>query len=156
MRRPQQVLELGRNFHAGRAAAHDDKRQERVAASRVGLVGRFLELGQGAVAEVERVAECPHTDRVLGHAGHRAEVGDAPERDHEGVVRDAEHFTALPAPHRDALVDRVDLVHIADLDVDPVQQPPQRDDHMRGLDRARDDVGQERLEDEVVVAVDQR
>ena len=103
MRGAQQVLELGGNFDAGRAAAHDDEREERVAPSRVGLVGRFLELGQGPVAKVEGVAEGPHADRVLGHPGHRSEVGDASERDHERVVRDAEDLTALPAPDRDVL-----------------------------------------------------
>ena len=69
MRGPQQVLELGGNFDAGRPAAHDDEREERIAAGQFRLVGRFLELGQGAVPEVERVAERPHADRVLGHAG---------------------------------------------------------------------------------------
>ena len=152
---PQQVLELGRNFHAGRAAANDDEREKRVASSRVRLIGRLLELGQGPVAEIEGVAKCPHADRVLGHPGHRPEVGHASERDHERVVPDAEHLAALPAPYRDTFGDDVDLVDVADLDVDPVEQPSQRHDHMRGLDRARDDVREERLEDEVVVAVDE-
>ena len=70
-------------------------------------------------------------------------------------MRTAENLTALTAPHRDTFVDDVDLVDVADLDLDPVQQPSQRHDHVRGLDRARDDVREERLEDEVIVAVDQ-
>ena len=73
-------------------------------ALRVGLGARLLEHRQGTVAEVERVAQAPEPDRVLGHAGHGAEVGDAAERQDERVVGDGERprrrrrRTGRPAP----------------------------------------------------------
>jgi hypothetical protein len=50
----------------------------------------------------------------------------------------------------------IDVLHVADLDVDVAEQAPERDDDVRGLDRPGDDVGQQGLEDEVVLAVDER
>jgi hypothetical protein len=151
----EEVVELGRDFHAGRAATDHDERQQPAAAVGIGLDRRLLEHVEGTVAEVEGVPERPDPDRVLRHPGHGPEVGDAAEGEDEGVVLERDRLSPAASPDLDDLPDRIDRLDLTDDDSGPGQHAPERHDDVGGLDRARDDVGEQGLEDEVVVPIDE-
>ena len=151
----EQVVQLRGDLDARRAAAHDDRRQEARAPRRISFEARLLEHVERPVAQVERVAQGPDADGVLGHAGHRAKVGDASQRDHELVVRDDHGVAPGSSAHVDLALVGVDQFDDAHLDLNAGQHPAQRHDHMRRLDRGREDVSQQRLEHEIVVAVEE-
>jgi hypothetical protein len=153
--RANEVGELRRDLDARRSAANDDEPQESLPPVGIPLAGGLFQHRQGSVAEVERVAKAPDTQRVVGHAGHCAKVGHAPERDDEGVVVHRETRSALTSADMDVTADGVDVLDVPDLDVDTLEHASQWDDHVGRLDGARDDVGKEWLEDEVVVATDE-
>ncbi len=152
---PQEVFELGRDLDPRRATADHDEPQERVQVVRVVLGRCLLEHRERPVAEVEGVAERPDPDRVLDHPGHGPEVRHASEGDHERVIGDLEGLAALAPRDMDDPGVRVDRIDVADLDLDAPDIRPEGDDDVGRLDRARDDVGQEGLEDEVVIAADE-
>ena len=55
----------------------------------------------------------------------------------------------------DLAPDRIDVLDVADLDVHAREHSSERNHDMRRLDRSREDVREERLKDEVVVAADE-
>ena len=107
------------------------------------------------VPEVERVAQAPDAQGVLGHARHGPEIRDAPEGDDQRVIADGERRSAEAPLDSDVAGNRVDRLDVPDLHIGAREHPPERDHDVGGLDRAGDDVGEEWLEHEVVVLVDQ-
>ena len=95
-------------------------------------------------------------DRVLGHPRDQVKVGHAPDGDDQRVVVDRRDRAAQPAREHDGPVHGVDRGDVTDLHLTVGQHPPQRYDDVGRLDRPRDDVGQQRLEDEVVVAIEEQ
>jgi hypothetical protein len=155
-RQLNEVLQLGRHLDAGRSPTNDDKGQKPLPADRVRLDARLLEHVERAVAQVEGVAQRPDAHRVFCHPGNRGQIGHAAHRDDQRVVLDRAQRATQATPEADALVDDVDRLDGPDLDLAVRQHPAKRHDHVGRLDRPGDDVGEQRLEDEVVVAADEQ
>ena len=100
-RRFHEVPQLRGDLDAGRSAADDHERELLGSTLRIGLDARLLEHLEGAVAQVDRVAEGANRDAVLGHARDRGQVRDPAERDDQRVVVDREGLAAGAPPHGD-------------------------------------------------------
>ena len=153
--RMQKVDELCRDLDACRSPTDHDEREERSLPLGIGFVRGLFEHRQCVVAEVERVAQAPDAQCVLGHARHGPEIGDASKCDDQRVIADSERRSADAPSDVDLARHRVDRLDVPDLHIGAREHPPERDHDVGGLDRAGDDVGKERLEHEIVVLVDQ-
>src|SRR6266516_6312519 len=82
----QEIVDTRDGFDSGEAATRNDKGQQRRAfrprAFRIG----FLEMRDQPIAQLNRVAERFHRERVFGHAGKIEEVGYRPQRQNQMVV----------------------------------------------------------------------
>ena len=154
-RQLDEVVQFGGHLDARRTAADDDEGQQLLAARRVVLQACLLEHVEGPIAQVERVAQRAHADGMLGHARHGAEVGHAAQGHDQRFVGDVTASPPERRRRRTCARGGVDALDDAHLDRHAREHPPQGHDDVGRLDGARDDVGQQRLEDEVVVAVEQ-
>ncbi len=151
-----EVVELGHYLDAGKAAARHDEGEQLAAQLRVVLLDRRLFEGvDDVVAQGERVAEVLERECVFGEAPQPAEVRDVAEREHQMVVVQDVLVRAEPRRGRDRAVAEVNGLDLADVQVRARQQPADGADHVRDADRAGDHFGQHRLEDEVVLLIDQ-
>ena len=113
-------------------------------------VGEF-EAAEDVVAEPEGVAEVLHGERVLGDAGHRRGVADLAEAEDEVVVRHLDQLAALALGDLDDLPLDVDAVDLAPAELGLRHDVADRVDDVGRVDAAGRHLGQERLEDEVVL-----
>src|SRR5204862_4016623 len=102
-----------------------------------------------------RVAEVLERQRVLGEPRLTGEARDVAERDHEVVVLERALARAEARRGCHALLVEVDSVHGAGVEVRAWAEPPDRRDRVEEADAAGDDLGQHRLEHDVVVAADE-
>ena len=150
-----EVVEAGDRLDAGEATAGDDEGEQAVASG--GAFGvAFLERRDDAIAQVNCVAQRLHRQRALLEAWQAVEVGDRAERDHQLVVRQAVVVALEAVRHGDAAAIEINPVDVADEDLGPLQQRPQRADDVRDVEVAGGDLVQHRREQEEVVARDER
>ena len=95
----QAVGELACRFHAGEAAADDDKVAQPAADRRIGLELDLRDAAQHHVADVHCVADGLERQRILGEAGDR----DRAARDCRTRARDAQYGSVI-SPARVAAV----------------------------------------------------
>ena len=108
------------------------------------------------VPEVQRVCEVLEGERVLGQPAQAAEIGHVAEREDEVVVLEDVVARQEARRERDRLRREVDLLHLADVHVRSRQEMRERAHHVGEPDAAGHDLGEHRLEDEVVLAIDER
>ncbi len=156
------VSELGNlpgHLDAGRAGADDDEGEPRLAERVVGLLLRRLEGEQDRVAEVQRPFERLQLGRVLGPVVVTEVRVAGAAADDEDVVRQGALAAVRQVGHRDGARVEVEAGHLAEDDVRvllPVQGAPQRERDFRRRERAGRDLVGQRLEQEEVLAVDER
>src|SRR3972149_255253 len=91
---------------------------------------------------------------MIRHPGYEAQVNVRPARYHEVVVIHHPLFTAV-ARELDEIIVHVDVYHVLGPAVNTGEHLPQGHGHGLGAYRRPDDLGKERLEDHVVLAVEQ-
>ena len=106
-------------------------------------------------AQAVRVGEVLHGERVLGQAGEAIEIDAHAERDDELVVGKVDGDAAEALHHGHGLLVEVDAHDVGLADLEPRAGAAQRRHRVGGVDGGGGDLGQQRLEDEVVVVVDQ-
>ena len=137
---------------AGRPAAHDDDVQRAVLHEARVLVHGIPSLEQ-VIPEAQRVRQRVHRVGVLGRAFCSEEVDFRPQSEHEVVVRQRLELLEL---HRPLLeIDTGDVGLVDGRVVVPVDEVAQRVPDDGGLDQARGELVDERLERVVVVLVDE-
>ncbi len=105
---------------------------------------------------MDEVADGLGLQGVLGQTGEAGEVGDGAERDHQvvGLERDLVALTA-EAEHCPAR-DRIDRLDLPRVNRDARQDLSQRDQHVLGLQDARDDLRHQPMPDLDVLPADDR
>jgi hypothetical protein len=90
-----QLAQLSHRLHAREAAAGHHEGEERLLGLGVGLDVRQLQAAHHVVAQAHRIGHVFHRQRVLGDAGHVAEVGDLAQAEDEVIVRHRHQLEAL-------------------------------------------------------------
>ena len=147
----QHLRQFAGRLDAGKAAAGNDEGQKRLLLGRVLLDVGKLQATKDMVSEPERVAEVLHRQGVLADAGHGGEVADLAEPEHEVVIGHFGEGTALALGDEDDLPQRVDMVDLAPAEVRLGDDVADRVDDVGRADAPRRHLGQERLEDEIVL-----
>ena len=106
-------------------------------------------------AQAVRVGEVLHGERVLGQSREAVQVDAGAERDDELVVMEIDRHAPRALHDDDLLLVEVDAHDLGLPHLQPVQQLAERHDRVGGMDRGGRDLRQERLEDEIVVGVDE-
>ena len=102
-----------------------------------------------------RVREILHGERMLWQAGEAVEVNAGTERDDQLIIAKVDR-AALGALHNgDLLLGEVDAHHLGLAYLNAAKQLTQGHDGVGGMDAGGRDLGQERLENEIIVRVDQ-
>ena len=150
----EEVVDLGDHLGAREAAPGDDEREHLPAKFDVLFHGCLLEHVDEVVAEADRVGERLERERVLGQPRLTAKVGHGAERHDEAVVGD--HRRAgqdAGAESNGARLD-VDTLDLADVDPRRGEQPAKWSDGVDDAHAPGHDLSEHRLEDEVVLTVD--
>ena len=103
------------------------------------------------VAQVERVLQVLERQGMLGEATQTAEVGDVPQRNDEVIERNLVRMWLEPRRGDDDALLQIDGLHLTDVHLGERQQSAEGAHQVGEPDRSRDDLGQHRLEDEVVL-----
>ena len=154
----RELADLPRDLDAGRARADDDDRQP---VSSLGGVGRglgHLERAEDAAPELERVVDRLHARRMQRELVVAEVRLPGAGGDDQAVVRDLEVVTGERRRVHDPAI-QVEAGHLGELDAHvlrPAQDVPQRRRDLTGREDAGRDLVQQRLEQVVVAAVDQR
>jgi hypothetical protein len=151
-----EVVEFRADLDTGEPPACDDEREQPFPETAVLLLdGRFLERTNEVIAQVEGVGQVLEREGVLGQPPQAAKVGDGPERQDQVIVAEHVRMGMEPGARRDRPPCEVHGFHFADVQLRLRKKSPQRAHDVEQADRARDDFGQERLEDEVVFFADE-
>ena len=158
-RLPRNLGERAGHLDAGRAAADHDKGEQPLAPARIGLPLGTLERQQHAPPDVERVLERLEARRgraplvvpevgVRGAARHDQVVVRQPLAVAGGTIREDELFAGL-----------IDRAHLGEEDLDvplPPQDPADGRRDVAGRERGHRHLVEQRLEDVMVPAVEDR
>src|SRR5262249_27554565 len=106
---------------------------------------------EDVVAQPEGIAEVLERQGMLAYARHRGEVADLTQPEDEVVIGNLGQGTPLPLRDQHGLPLRVDPVDLAPAESCFRDEVADRIDDMGGADAAGSHLGQERLEDEVVL-----
>ena len=90
-----------------------------------------------------------------GRPGKRFKIDAGAERDDELVIVEIDGDAARALDDDHLLLLEVDAHDLGLTHLEPAQQLAQRHDRIGGMDAGRGDLGQQRLEDEIVVGVDE-
>ncbi len=154
-RAADQLVDLGHGLHAREARAHDDEGEELLLDLGLARHIRHFQAADDVGAQAVRVGEILHGERVLGQAGEALQVHAHAERDHELVVVQLDRQAAEALHHDHDLAGEVDAHDLGLADLHAAEQEPQRRDRVGGMDGGGRDLGQERLEHEIIVVVDE-
>ena len=154
-RAADQLVDLGHGLHAREARAHDDEGEELLLDVGIDCHVRHLKAADDVGAQTVRVGQVLHGERVLGQAGEALEVHAHAERDHELVVTQLDRQTAEALHHDHHLAGEVDAHDLGLADLHAAEQEPQRRHRVGGMDGGGRDLGQERLEHEIIIVVDE-
>ena len=150
-----QIVDLGDGLNAGKPGAdHNEGEQLALEIRLRGHVGHF-QAADDVGAQAVRIGEVLHGERVLGQTGEAIEVDAHAERNDELVIGKVDGDAAEALHDGHGLLGEVDAHDVGLADLNAAQQEPQRRHRVGGVNRGCGDFGQQRLEDEVVVVVDQ-
>ena len=153
-RLPDQFLYLADGLDAGEAAADDDEGEQAPLAPRVRRRIGLLETAQNLISDLERVDDVLHDQRAFGEPRGPAQIDHLAEGDHQVIIGDDDDLAVAACGDMNGLRRKIDLPHIRHPDGDTRQKQPQRAHRVGGMNAAAGDLGQERLENEEVVAAD--
>ena len=136
------------------APDHDEGEQLALQLRLRGHVSHF-QAADDVGAQAVRIGEVLHGERVLGEPREAIEVDAHAERDDELVIGKVDGDTAEALHDGHGLLVEVDAHDVGLADLNAAQQEPQRRHRVGGVDGGGGDFGQQRLEDEVIVVVDQ-
>jgi hypothetical protein len=92
---------------------------------------------------------------MLGQAGEAVEVYAGAERDHQLVIGKVDRNTPRALDHGHRLLGEVDSHDFGLPHLEVAEQLAQRNDRVGGMDARGGDLWQQRLEDKIVIAVDE-
>jgi hypothetical protein len=147
----QKLRELARCLDAGKPAARNHEGEQRFLLRRFAFDVRKLQAAEYVITQAERVVEVLERQRMLVHACHRREIADLAERENEMVIGHLDQRAALALHHLHNLVRGIDPDDAAPAELDCAQQVADRIDDVVRIDAARRDLGQQRLEDEIIL-----
>ena len=154
-RAADQLARLRHGLDPGEARADHDEGEELLLHLRiVGDVGRF-QAADHMRAQPVRVGEVFHGQRMLGQTGKPLEIDAGAERDDELVIVEIDGNQARALDDDHLLLLEVDAHDLGLAHLEPAQQLAQRHDRIGRMDARRGDLRQQRLEDEIVVGVDE-
>ena len=120
----------------------------------VGDVGRF-QAADHMRAEPMRVGEVLHGERMLRQSGEPLEIDAGAERDDDLVIMKVDRDQARPLHDDHLLLLEVDAHDLGLAHLEPAQQLAQGHDRVGRMDARRGDLRQQRLEDEIVIGVNE-
>ncbi len=150
-----QLVHLGHGLHAGEAGADHDEGEKLLLQLGVPRhIGHF-QARDDMRAQAMRVAEVLHGERVLGQAWKTRQVDAHAERDDQLIIGKIDGNAPEALDHRHGLFVEVDAHDLGLAHLGMAEQKPQRHHRIGGMDGGGSDLGQERLEHEIIVVVDQ-
>ncbi len=106
-------------------------------------------------AQAVRVGQVLHGERMLGQSGEAVEVHAGAERDHQLVIGKVDRNAPRALDHGHRLLGEVDAHDLGLPHLEMAEQLAQRNDRVGGMNARGGDLRQQRLEDEIVVGVDE-
>ena len=152
----QKIVHLRNAFDAGKSASRHDECQEALAAFGIAFRLRFFEHADELIAQIQRVTEILERTRVLAHAWNLRIIEPGPHGDHEMIVAQGEGRRPNARTQRYRARDGIDRLDVARIKICAGRHPPDRGDDMVEFNRARDHLRQQRLENDVVLPIDER
>ena len=145
------------DLDTGEVAADDDPAQQPAAALGIRFGLGLLEEPDGAVAEADGVGEAFHAEAMLGEPGDGRQAGDAAEGDDEMVVGNGSRGFSQPA------ISTATVLAVKSMPVarpirkcGPLEKRTDGNDRVPRFEAAGPGFDEERIEDEVIVPVDEK
>lgn len=148
-------IELAGDLDAGEAAADDDEVQGFAAAfGIVQSIGEF-EHGNGAIAETDGITHVLDFKGILTQTGNGRHARHGAERDDEMVVGEDSRLLVADQSVCDGAGGGINRGDIGHLKLGAAEEIANGNDDVAGLETARAGFDEERVEDEVVVAIEE-
>jgi hypothetical protein len=154
-RPPDEVVELGRHLDSRETSAGDHEGEEALPNVGIRFDGGFLQRMENMVAQRKGVPQVLERQGMFLESWNLSKTRGVAEGHDEMVIVQSRGLVVHPRGGDDRSSAKVDLLDFPGVQPHSRAEPPDRNDRVQNSDAAGDDLGKQRLEDEVVLAINE-